>query len=1255
MPSPKLAEYLSLSKLKKILRNPRRGQVDKPQENIDTVAKTTDCEYNPHEAPGTSPDIESAVSDETSSPGNVAVSAATGNMETTNSHSDLEEAISPPVATSQNSNFGRIKPTVAAETPGTAAKHALTHKALWEKAYHGLKSVQSKAKYVTRYEEILSTVILGEREAGQDLGEERMKEIVARGLEKIEKSKLGLSEKNLRVVMAVKSMLDMPLQKIPQAALPWAIISSSVDILLKPVKAGMDLYNGVNYAVTRIEWYSHFTDNLLNQTSIEDQESLGPMREIIETRLVDLYQSLLFFQIQSVCVYHEKYRFIFLLTHGILDLENWSGDLQGILNAEQRLLTDCSLYRLVVLKPPEREIHIDSKIQEASEILSARLEAIRHVNPAVIARNIQDRKEVPIDELYTWIFDTDSFKQFCRWDDGPRRLWISGQAGTGKTMFLLGAIKQIQARRLLSTVDEKSLTVIYFFCQLADDQLNNGTAILRSLVWMLLYQQPDLAKHLDGSFSSSGDKLLSDQDSFSSWGDILINMLNDCGKIVIFIDAIDECDEVSRKHLKSFLEKALHMELPHVKWLLTSRPIPELPGSLPGKAVLGHSLLNLDDCDLHSLVKLYIHRKMATIAEDAKNKTRTAEIEDQLCERSSNTFIWVSLVISKLEDSGEIFWKDILDQIPKDLSKLYEYLLSGLEFQLCRDVLAVAIVARRPLTLSEIEHLTGLEAGLNAGEDCVRLCKSFLILRGDTVYWLHQSAQDWLLMQHRQLRDQSLKQLHAHVYSRSLEGLNTILKENIYMLSHYGVLTGEVKPPTDNPLSPISYSCQSWVYHLQESNSAPTSDILAFLEAHFLHWIEAMALLGLLPETVHILDALQSLNTLHENSALSKFLLDAKRFILKNTPAVAVAPLQLYVSALIFTPKASIVRGTGCLPRWIREPPEVDRDWGFLLQTLEHPSTLRSVTFSNDDKLVIGADKHSVKIWDTATGALKREVGDKRGRPDFWSLGLSPDGQFLATGSINGEVLIWETEKWNLTQSLIDPPMSCPVKYTVFSPNSQLFACSYGRLGIKVWEKSSTMWNFHWELRYEEGSYGELSFSHNSLLLAAPHYDHPNQSILIFDMETGEIQHRIQHLSYVRAAKFSTDGTFFLASCDEQGILIWNTSDWNLIRTIRSSNYFNSLCLSPDLKYIAASDQSITVFERETGVVFQTLKGHHTKAIKDVTFSSDGQLLASCGYDKTIQIWAVGPGESTDLLLQQAHRIAWSKYGIQQLDTSSGA
>ncbi|OCK72914.1 hypothetical protein K432DRAFT_263377, partial [Lepidopterella palustris CBS 459.81] len=100
---------------------------------------------------------------------------------------------------------------------------------------------------------------------------------------------------------------------------------------------------------------------------------------------------------------------------------------------------------------------------------------------------------------------------------------------------------------------------------------------------------------------------------------------------------------------------------------------------------------------------------------------------------------------------------------------------------------------------------------------------------------------------------------------------------------------------------------------------------------------------------------------------------DMKRFALHNRVAIEQAPLQVYYSALFFTPIMSIVRRhfRDKMPQWIKRGPEVETDWSATLQILEgHSSSVRAVAFSSDGKqLVSGSDDKTVRVWDAATGA----------------------------------------------------------------------------------------------------------------------------------------------------------------------------------------------------------------------------------------------------------------------------------------------
>jgi WD40 repeat protein len=84
-------------------------------------------------------------------------------------------------------------------------------------------------------------------------------------------------------------------------------------------------------------------------------------------------------------------------------------------------------------------------------------------------------------------------------------------------------------------------------------------------------------------------------------------------------------------------------------------------------------------------------------------------------------------------------------------------------------------------------------------------------------------------------------------------------------------------------------------------------------------------------------------------------------------------PLQIYASALLFSPTESFIRRLFAQeePKGITVKPAISGGWSACLQTLEgHSSQVRSVAFSHDSsKLASASDDRTVKVWDASSGA----------------------------------------------------------------------------------------------------------------------------------------------------------------------------------------------------------------------------------------------------------------------------------------------
>src|SRR5689334_13266049 len=115
-----------------------------------------------------------------------------------------------------------------------------------------------------------------------------------------------------------------------------------------------------------------------------------------------------------------------------------------------------------------------------------------------------------------------------------------------------------------------------------------------------------------------------------------------------------------------------------------------------------------------------------------------------------------------------------------------------------------------------------------------------------------------------------------------------------------------------------------------------------------------------------------------------------RRFVLRYRWLVENHPLQVYASALAFSPARSITRSLFKQEegKWIVSMPIVEDNWNACQQILEgYQGSVQAIAVSPDSKWVAsGSLDETIKIWDTATGECTQPL---RHRSSVWSVAFS--------------------------------------------------------------------------------------------------------------------------------------------------------------------------------------------------------------------------------------------------------------------------
>ncbi|ATZ56800.1 hypothetical protein BCIN_14g00350 [Botrytis cinerea B05.10] len=357
--------------------------------------------------------------------------------------------------------------------------------------------------------------------------------------------------------------------------------------------------------------------------------------------------------------------------------------------------------------------------------------------------------------------------EYLSWNDVSKRqdhegfLWIKGNPGTGKSTLMKLLFEEA---KLKTKGDFSKITLSFFFLARGTIEERTTTGLYRSLLHQLFEKVVELRDSLDWMTADGARGVERNGWSEAALKQTLKHTVEKLGSrsLMIFIDALDECDQKQASGMVFFFEELCELagiSQVSLQICFSSRHYPTIVIQKGIELTLEDEIGHMED------IQHYIKSKLRL------GRSKQAEtLRTEILQKSSGIFLWVVLVLDILNSeysTGIISIKKIskrLTEIPPGLNDLFEMILKRdgenlEELQLC---LKLILFANRPLKPQELYFATqiGLDGECMGSwdQDDVNVDQMKLFVRSSSkglaevtknkasdVQFIHESVRDFLL------------------------------------------------------------------------------------------------------------------------------------------------------------------------------------------------------------------------------------------------------------------------------------------------------------------------------------------------------------------------------------------------------------------------------------------------------------------------------------------------------------------------------